>query len=98
MYNLEEKAAGTRLTCVYCGKVFSKRINSNPQALRDHTDTCIMHPLREAEATIEALKEALFGVVMADNISELRIMETCLENPIKTQTLDAVRLLIKLME
>lgn len=72
----------TTLPCVYCGMVFSEGTLpfNETQILTDHFKVCEKHPMRQAEAKITKLRDALIGLVGAATKEELTAMELFLRS------------------
>jgi len=67
------------LTCVYCGMAYPEGTPpSGAQILTDHIKVCEKHPMREAEAKILKLRNALSGLIGASAKDELEAMEVAL--------------------
>ena len=69
------------VTCVYCGHQYP---DGTPAAkhelLTEHIKTCEKHPIREAEQKIEALRNALAGLIGANTKQELDAMELAIRS------------------
>lgn len=64
------------LTCVYCGMAYPEGTPPHgAQILTDHIKVCPKHPLRDAEAKISKLQNALSALVGASTKDELEAME-----------------------
>ena len=89
------------LTCVYCGMAYPEGTPPHgAKILTDHIKICPKHPMREAEATIKKLRNALAGLVGVSNKKELENMELSLRvMPIpdadKVASINAIHALIE---
>ena len=71
--------SNTILTCVYCGMAYPKGTPTHgAQILTDHIKICEKHPMRDAEAKISKLRNALVGLIGTSVEMELRTMELAL--------------------
>ena len=69
------------LTCVYCGMAYPEGTPPHgAKILTDHIKICPKHPMREAEAKIVKLRNALANLVGASEKDELEAMENVLRN------------------
>ena len=70
---------GNILTCVYCGMAYPEGTPpSGSQVLTDHIKECRKHPLRKAEEKIVILRAALFALIGAETVDELKQMEVAM--------------------
>ncbi len=64
------------ITCVYCGHAYEPGTpTSRHERLTAHIKICEKHPMREAEAKIRLLRDALVGLVGASTAAELDAIE-----------------------
>lgn len=71
-----ETNEGRVLTCVYCGQEYPQETPAwGDKVLTDHIRVCPKHPMRQAEADIDLLRNALAGLVGASDKVELEKME-----------------------
>lgn len=67
------------LTCVYCGMEYPQNTPSwGSDVLTDHIKVCPKHPMREAEAKIKKLRDALAALIGSSKKEELDAMELVL--------------------
>lgn len=68
--------SGRILTCVYCGHEYPQGTPaSGDKVLTDHIRECPEHPMRESEAKVVLLRNALSELVGASNKEDLEKME-----------------------
>jgi hypothetical protein len=69
------------VTCVYCGHEYPDGTpTAKHELLTEHIKTCEKHPMREAEKKIEKLRTALAGLVGAETLEELNMLEGVLRS------------------
>lgn len=70
----------TVVTCVYCGHEYPEGTpTAKAELLTKHIAQCEKHPLRESEAKIKLLREALCGIMNIASDDELDGMEAALK-------------------
>ena len=92
------------ITCVYCGMEYPQGTPTHgAKILTDHIKVCEKHPMRQAEATIVKLREALIGLVGASSENELKSIELALRSmpgieADKIASINAIHILLETME
>lgn len=67
------------VTCVYCGHEYPEGTPTHKASLlTEHIKVCDKHPMRESEARIERLRNALAGLVGAETAEELDQIEVAM--------------------
>lgn len=70
---------GRILTCVYCGHAYPQDTPTHGnEVLTEHIKQCEAHPMRKAEADIKMLRAALVGLIGAESVADLRVMEVAM--------------------
>ena len=92
------------LTCVYCGMAYPEGTPPHSaQVLTDHIKICEKHPMRQAEAKISKLRDALSALVGVSKKDELEAMEIAMRtmpapDADKAVSINAIHVLLETLD